>query len=296
MRGANEGYSKPRVVRARGSVTLHRMNTPTPRSVTPSSPLAPSQQKWDPQLYGARASFVHTMVGDLVELLAPRAGEHVLDLGCGAGELALAIRARGATVVGLDGSASMIDAARARAAGGPAPVPAFVVGDGQALTYDQAFDAVFSNAALHWMPRAADVAGGVFRALRPGGRFVAEFGGHGCVGQVRAGVSAALERRGEDPAAYLRWTFPRLAEYVAVLAAAGFEVRLAHLFDRPTPVPGADGLAAWLRTFVPAIEGKLGAGWPAFAREVEASCAPALRKGDGWVLDYVRLRVVALRP
>jgi ubiquinone/menaquinone biosynthesis C-methylase UbiE len=306
-------------VRARASVTLSPMNTPSSTSSPVEPHLQPSQQKWDPALYGARASFVHTMVGDLVDLLAPQPGERVLDLGCGAGELAMAIHARGATVVGLDGSAAMIEAARARAAATNPTANAigFVVGDGQELggasSYDGAFDAVFSNAALHWMPRAGDVARGVFRVLRPGGRFVAEFGGHGCVGHVRAGVSAALERRGEDPGAYLRWYFPRLAEYVAVLDDAGLDVRFAHLFDRPTPVAGDDGLAAWLRTFLPALETRLGAGWPAFAREVEASCAPALlRRGgqadradahpradasrDTWVLDYVRLRVVAARP
>jgi trans-aconitate methyltransferase len=273
-------------------------------------------QKWDPSLYGARASFVHRMAADLVDLLAPRPGEHVLDLGCGPGDLTATIQAAGATVVGLDASAAMIDAARRRHG---ASGPAFVVGDGQALDYESAFDAVFSNAALHWMPRADAVARGVARALRPGGRFVAEFGGHGCIAQVRAGVSEALRRRGEDPAAWLQWYFPNVAEYVAVLAAAGFDVRFAHRFDRPTPVEGDDGLAAWLRTFLPRLEEKLGAEWPAFAREVEASCAPALLREvpdvrdvadvadvenvpgarDGarvWVLDYVRLRVVAGRP
>ncbi|HEX3772343.1 MAG TPA: methyltransferase domain-containing protein [Polyangiaceae bacterium] len=274
------------------------MNTPTAQAST----LSPSQQTWDPALYGARAAFVHTMAADLVTLLAPRAGEQVLDLGCGGGELALAIQATGASVVGVDGSAAMVEAARARAAGATASgrAPSFVVGDGQALAYDGAFDAVFSNAALHWMPRAADVARGVFRALVPGGRFVAEFGGHGCIARLRAGVAEALVRRGEDPGAYLRWYFPRLSEYAALLADAGFEVRLAHLFDRPTPVDGADGLSAWLRTFLPVLEAKLGPAWPAFTGEVEASCAEALRKdganGGSWTLDYVRLRVVAVRP
>jgi trans-aconitate methyltransferase len=275
-----------------------------------SAAAAPPAQKWDPNLYGARASFVHRMAADLVDLLAPRPGEHVLDLGCGPGDLTATIHAAGATVVGLDASAAMIDAARQRygAAG-----PAFVVGDGQALDYEGAFDAVFSNAALHWMPRADAVARGVARALRPGGRFVAEFGGQGCIAQVRAGVSGALRRRGEDPGAWLQWYFPNVAEYVAVLAAAGFDVLLAHRFDRPTPVEGDDGLATWLRTFLPRLEEKLGAEWPAFAREVETSCAPALlrdardvpgardvpdARGGArvWVLDYVRLRVVAGRP
>jgi hypothetical protein len=146
------------------------------------------------------------------------------------------------------------------------------------------------------MPRAADVAAGVARALRPGGRFVAEFGGRGCVAAVRDAVGGALARRGEDPGAWLRWYFPSVAEYVAVLDAAGLDVRFAHLFDRPTPVEGADGLAAWMRTFLPRLEPRLGADWPRFVAEVEAASAPKLRAEGGWVLDYVRLRVVAVRP
>jgi trans-aconitate methyltransferase len=278
--------------------------TGAPPSVTLSTmssvnELGLSRQKWDPDLYGARASFVHRMAGDLVELLAPRPGERILDLGCGPGDLTAALHGAGAIVVGLDASAAMIASARARA--GTAG-PSFIVGDGQSLDYEGEFDAVFSNAALHWMPRASDVARGVARALRPGGRFVAEFGGRGCIARVRAGVSEALRRRGEAPDAWMRWYFPNVAEYVAVLAAAGFDVRLAHLFDRPTPVDGDDGLATWLRTFLPLLEDKLGDDWPAFVREVEDSCEPALRQGDAsrpgkpWVLDYVRLRVVAGRP
>ena len=154
---------------------------------------SPSSQAWNPDLYRARASFVHRMAADLVELLAPMPGERILDLGCGSGELTSKIAEAGALVVGLDASPAMVEAA-ARLA----PSLAFVTGDGQALAYASEFDAVFSNAALHWMLRASDVAGGVARALRPGGRFVAEFGGRGCIGVVREAVGAALARRGED--------------------------------------------------------------------------------------------------
>lgn len=255
------------------------------------NPAEASSQKWDPDLYVARASFVHRMAADLVDLLAPRAGEQVLDVGCGTGELTSVIASSGASVVGLDASADMIEAARRSA-----PDLAFVVGSGERLAYSAEFDAVFSNAALHWMLRAEDVVRGLARALRPGGRFVAEFGGKGCILEVREGVGEALRRRGEDPDAWLRWYFPDVAEYVALLAAAGFEVKLAHLFDRPTPLDGSDGLAAWLKTFLPRLEGRLGVDWVTFVREVEASCAPKLLRSDRWILDYVRLRVVAFRP
>jgi trans-aconitate methyltransferase len=263
------------------------MSTPT----TATCPPEPPPQSWDPALYAARASFVHRLAADLVDLLAPRPRERVLDLGCGAGELTERIAATGATVVGLDASPEMLDAARRRA-----PRLKFVAGDGQALRFDSEFDAVFSNAALHWMPRADDVAAGVARSLRPGGRFVAELGGRGCVATVCEAVAAALVRRGDDPGHWLRWYFPDVREYVTVLAAAGLDVRLAHLFERPTRVEGDEGLRQWLRTFLPRLEPHLGGSWTDFAREVETRCEPELRREGGWVLDYVRLRVVAVRP
>jgi trans-aconitate methyltransferase len=256
-----------------------RMNMPPPSETS---------DKWDPQLYAACASFVHRRAVDLVGVLAPAPGERVLDLGCGTGELTAAIAASGAEVVGLDASPEMLEAAR-RAH----PELRFELGDGQALAFASEFDAVFSNAALHWMPRAGAVAQGVARALRPGGRFVAELGAKGCVRTVRDAVSSALSRRGLASGGWMRWYFPDVAEYASVLASAGFDIRLAHLFERPTPVEGAGGLRAWLRTFVRGLEEQLGGGAEEFLTEVENACAPALRRGDTWIIDYVRLRVVA---
>jgi trans-aconitate methyltransferase len=250
-----------------------------------------TSDRWDPQLYAACASFVHRRAADLVPVLLPQPGERILDLGCGTGELTAAIAASGAEVVGLDASAEMLVAARQAF-----PGLRFELGDGQALAFRGEFDAVFSNAALHWMPRAAAVAEGVARALRPGGRFVAELGGHGCVRTVRSAVGDALRRRDLDPGAWMRWYFPDVAEYVSVLAAAGFGVRLAHLFERPTSVEGAGGLRAWLRTFVRGLDEYLGAGSEEFLTEVEQACKPTLWRDDAWVIDYVRLRIVAALP
>jgi trans-aconitate methyltransferase len=274
----------------RGLATIAKVQPP-PVHPAPD-PLA---QKWDPDLYGARASFVHRVASDLVDLLAPQPGERVLDVGCGTGELTSAIADAGASVVGLDASAEMIEAARRRSPSSPERRLTFVVGDGESLAYDAEFDAVFSNAALHWMPRADLVAKGMARALGPGGRLVAEFGGKGCIATIHSAVDATLRRLGEEPQTWLRWYFPDVAEYVAVLAAAGFDISLAHRFDRPTPLEGDDALVDWMRLFLAPLAAHLGTRWTAFAREVESACAPALRREGGWVLDYVRLRVVARR-
>jgi trans-aconitate methyltransferase len=254
-------------------------------------PEASAANCWDPALYDRRAAFVSEAASDLIDWLEPRPGEAILDLGCGTGELATAIAGRGARVVGLDSSAEMIAVARERT-----PALEWLVGDGEALSFDSAFDAVFSNAALHWMTRAQAAARGIARALKPGGRLVAEFGGAGCVGIVCAAVAGELAARGEDPARWLRWYFPTIAAYAAVLESVGLEPRTMTLFERPTRLAGADGLRDWLKIFLAPLMQHLGSEAPAFTESVESRCRPRLFDGTDWILDYVRLRLRALKP
>jgi trans-aconitate methyltransferase len=246
-------------------------------------------QHWDPDRYARNARFVAELGQPVVSLLAPRAGERILDLGCGDGALTRRLVEVGASVVGVDSSAEQI--AAAKAAGLDARVMS-----GEALAFDHDFDAVFSNAALHWMPRPAVVIAGVWRALRPGGRFVGEFGGHGNVQHIKTALVAALDRRGLDGKAAVPWYFPTPDEYGGLLATQGFRVRAIELIPRPTPLPG--DIVAWLETFaenftrrVPAEERK------AFLNEVAAALRPHLRNAEGgWSADYVRLRFAADKP
>jgi len=246
---------------------------------------------WNHTLYDDRASFVSELAQDLVGWLRPQRGEKILDLGCGTGTLSAQIARQGALVTGVDSSADMIEGAREKYA-----ELSFAVADGQALSYAAEFDAVFSNAALHWMPRAADVVRGVRRALVPGGRFVAEFGAAGNVATVTDVVSALLREWGVDPAPYVSWFFPTPAEYASLLEAQGLTVRALRYFERPTPVPGEDGLATWLSVFQPRLLADLGSRAPELCQKVSARCRPALFRDGRWLLDYVRLRVVASRP
>ncbi|HBZ68323.1 MAG TPA: SAM-dependent methyltransferase, partial [Deltaproteobacteria bacterium] len=176
-----------------------------------------SAQTWDPERYARNARFVSDLGQPVLELLAPQPGERVLDLGCGDGVLTEKLVALGCSVVGVDASRPQVSAARARG------LDAHVM-DGQALAFEREFDAVFSNAALHWMRDRDAVIRGVGRALRPGGRFVGEFGGHGCVAKIVAAIEATLARRGIDAARLNPWYFPTPDEYAARLAAGGFEV------------------------------------------------------------------------
>ncbi|HEV2567201.1 class I SAM-dependent methyltransferase [Sphingomonas sp.] len=247
--------------------------------------------RWSPTDYAKNAAFVPELGKAVVELLAPRPGERILDLGCGDGVLTEALVAAGAEVVGVDASPDMIAAAKARG------LDARVM-DGQALQFDGEFDAVFSNAALHWMLDPPAVARGVFRALKPGGRFVGEQGGAGNIAKLRGALREVLTERGypvpaEDP----QW-YASPQEFRAVYKGAGFGAVEAWLIDRPTPLPA--GAAAWYRTFragfldsaqVPEAE------IDAVVTEAEARAAPALRQPDGhWMADYVRLRFTMRKP
>jgi trans-aconitate methyltransferase len=246
-------------------------------------------QSWDAGLYDGRHAFVWRHGAALVEVLAPQPGERVLDLGCGTGHLTAAIAAAGAHVVGLDHSADML--AQARHA---YPHLDFLQGDARDFALGQPCDAVFSNAALHWVRPPEAVVRCVYAALKPGGHFVAEFGGHGNVAAVTAALRAAgrLGVRSEVPA----WYFPSVGEYAALLEAVGLEVRSAALFDRPTPLEGPSGLRDWVAMFArSALDAVPAERREEFLRAVEDAARPALYRDGGWFADYRRLRVVAVR-
>lgn len=257
--------------------------------MTPAAGDSGTGQRWDPERYARNARFVADLGATLVELLAPRPGEAILDLGCGDGALTEALVARGALVVGVDGSAEQVAAARARGLDARQA-------DGEALDFEAAFDAVFSNAALHWMRKADAVIDGVWRALKPGGRFVAEMGGAGNVAGIRTALLTALERLGIDGQAVDPWYFPSPEDYRRRLEARGFEVESIALIDRPTPLPGA--MADWLETFAETFLKLVPAeARAALATEVSEALRPSHCDAEGrWTADYVRLRFSARKP
>ena len=251
--------------------------------------LVRGQQGWDPDRYGRVARFVADLGLPVVDLLAPKPGERILDLGCGDGPLTKKLADLGAVVVGVDASAPQIAAAQKLG------LDARVM-DGEALRFPPAFDAVFTNAALHWMKKPDAVIAGVWRALRPGGRFVGEMGGAGNVATVIQALTAAVARRGIDTAPLSPWYFPTVEEYSEKLRAAGFVVRRIETFARPTPLPTK--LADWLDTFGESFLAAVPPGERAAVKaEAEALAAPKLQQPDGsWIADYVRLRFAADKP
>lgn len=247
-------------------------------------------QEWDPDRYTQHASHIPERGKAVLELLRLKAGERVLDVGCGHGVLSTEMIGRGASVRGIDASKEMVAAARARG------IDAHVE-DAEHLTYDREFDAAFSNAALHWMKSDPDaVAAGIFRALRPGGRFVAEFGGFGNVAGPRVALREVVRARGLDPDSVDPWFFPSILDYRPRLERAGFRVEYMELFSVPTPLPS--GMDGWLQTFGLAFLNALPPGERAAAHdEALAMLTPVLRDSHGhWIVDHVRLRLLAHRP
>lgn len=247
-------------------------------------------QRWSAQHYADNARFVGDLAGEAVRLLSPQPGERILDLGCGDGYLTERLAAAGADVVGFDYSPALVAVARARGLDAR-------FGNAEELPFEDEFDGVFSNAAMHWMLRAGAVVEGVARALKPGGRFVGEFAGARNAQIIRREVHAALDRRGINSAEVDPWYLPTAEQYGDVLKAGGLVITHIELFDRPVTIDYPIG--EWIRTFGSPYLTVLGDGQtePAFLEEVTDRLKSELLGPDGrWSVDYTRLRFRAEKP
>ncbi len=244
---------------------------------------------WDSSLYDDRHSFVWRAGAGLVELLQPKPGEKILDLGCGTGHLTAKLAEAGASVTGVDSSTSMIAQARQNF-----PALKFVLADARDFSFDEPFDAVFSNAALHWIHEAESVVRGVAAALRPGGRFVLEMGVRGNVRRIREAIEDVLAEAGHSPKC--PWFYPSAGEYATLLEKHSFEVRMAQTFERWTKLEHPErGLREWLEMFAgPYFEGISQKDREPMLARTENRLRPDLYRDGAWHADYRRLRVEAV--
>ena len=243
---------------------------------------------WSATNYAEHAGFVSTLAEDLLAWLQPQAHERILDLGGGDGVLTAKIAASGADVVCADSAPDLLAAAKAKGL-------AVQMVDGQALDFDNEFDAVFSNAALHWMTAQPAVIAGVWEALKPGGRFIGEMGGHGNVASIRTAARAVFNRHGYAYRDDHVWYFPTAKNYQALLEKQGFRITAIQLFARPTALP--THLEGWLETFGAPLLANIPADMrPTILAEMVELLRPVLTDPQGkWTLDYVRLRFCAVK-
>ena len=247
-----------------------------------------SSDQWSPDLYDDKHSFVWKLGTSVIELLDPKPGERILDVGCGLGQLTAQIVDSGAEVVGVDSSAAMIDEARRTR-----PDIEFQLGDVQCLDTASPFDAVFSNAALHWITQPDNAALCIARALKPTGRLAVEFGGQGNVQHLTAAVEAAYHSLLGEPLRH-PWYFPSIAAFSSLLETHGMEVTFATLIDRPTPLEDDDGLRNWVRMFGQHWLSRIQAEQQdEFFSRVEEFARPNLFQNSHWFADYRRIRVAA---
>jgi trans-aconitate methyltransferase len=248
---------------------------------------------WDATTYERLSAPMTAMGTDVLDRLVLRGDETVLDAGCGTGNVTRLLHERlpDGHVIAVDAAPSMVEQARRNY-----PNLRFEVAD--AADFDLGrFDAVFSNAVLHWVPQPERVIASVRRALKPGGRFVAEFGGHGNVAALTTALLDAIAAAGYPAGAERNpWYFPSIAEYAGVLEREGLEPTFATLFDRPTKLDGPDGLRKWIEMFADSfLAGVPAEDRDAIARDVEKRLRPTRFRDGTWVADYRRLRVVAWR-
>jgi trans-aconitate methyltransferase len=246
--------------------------------------------QWDSALYDDRHSFVWRAGAGLLDLLNPQAGERILDLGCGTGHLTAKIAEAGAVAVGLDSSPAMIAQARQNF-----PSLRFVLAEARDFRFEESFDAVFSNAVLHWIHDAEAVVKCVAAVLRSGGRFVLEMGARGNVESIRKMLEDVLTESGRTPKS--PWFYPSAGEYSTLLETHGFEIRTAQTFERWTKLEHPDrGLREWLEMFAGSwFEGISPADRAALIATIEDRLRATLYKDGSWWADYRRLRIEAVK-
>lgn len=248
--------------------------------------------RWNAALYDSKHDFVYTFGEDLLRLLEAQPGEEILDLGCGTGHLTHMIAQRGAEVIGIDYSPHMIEKARAAY-----PRVSFLEMDATNLPYQDRFDAVFSNAVMHWIPEQEAAVAQIYQSLKKGGRFIMEMGGKHNIAHIIQAIKTALSRLGyEQQAALNPWYFPSLGEYASLLEAQGFEVKFACHFERETEVRGDNGINDWLMVFGQSfLQGIPEDDIPHIIQHVNEQLRPTNFRGGKWFAYYQRLRIVAYK-
>ncbi|MBP1040773.1 methyltransferase domain-containing protein [Vagococcus sp. BWB3-3] len=250
------------------------------------------KDSWNSQLYDQQHQFVSRHGESLIDLLKPKPGEKILDIGCGTGDLAQEITTYGASIVGVDKSLNMVNQARKKF-----PDLTFQAGDATELTFSNEFDAVFSNATLHWVKEPEKALSSIFQSLKKGGRLVAELGGQGNCQTLTDSLIRGFEKTDiVYNQEFFPWFFPSIGDYLVLMEKSGFNVIYGCYFDRPTPLVDDQGLENWLNMFASSFfEGVSDTEKREIVKQVQIDLAPKLYQDNQWILDYKRIRVIGIK-
>ena len=255
--------------------------------------LVTPDKRWDAALYDDKHSFVWKYGLEVIDLLEPKSGEHILDIGCGTAHLTGKIAESGAVVVGLDNSASMIEQARKNY-----PQLRFELADATDFSLETTFDAIFSNAVLHWIEDQDKLVLCIYRALKPGGRFVTEFGGKHNTRAIKEALYSAVQAAGYPVTQEAKFRFfPSIGEYATLLERHELTVIYARYFERPTPLEGGEaGMKNWLEMFANnVLDNVPDSHRTEVIQRVESQLRPVLYRDGEWFADYKRIRAVAIK-
>lgn len=246
---------------------------------------------WKVDLYNKKHAFVYEYGQELIQLLDSQEDEFILDLGCGSGQLTNEISKSGARVIGMDSSNEMVSKAKNNY-----PNLQFFVKDAASFQFEKPFDAIFSNAVLHWVKNKENTIVSMYKNLKPGGRIVLEFGGSGNVKTIIESIKKSLKQRGYiENSTIENWYFPSISEYTFLLEKNGFEVNIAQLYDRPTELTDSkNGIKDWIRMFgstffvdIPPEEKNI------ILEEIQNDLREKCFIEGKWYADYRRVRVMA---
>lgn len=251
-----------------------------------------TKMKWDPNLYDASHNYVSKYGSNVLELLDPKKGEKILDVGCGTGDLANELYEKGINVEGVDQSPTMIEQAKEKY-----PHIPFHIADITNLSFEDNFDAIFSNAVLHWVKTPETALQNMYKSLRPSGRLVAEFGGKGNVENLTSTIINQVREAGYSfDEKHFPWYFPSIADYSIFMEKVGFQVTFAHLYDRPTPLQGEKGLINWIKMFAETFLNDVPLDKQnEVIKQVEQKLKKVQFKDNKWIADYIRLQVIGYK-
>lgn len=245
--------------------------------------------KWNAENYRDNFSFVYEYGEELTGMFTLGRGSRIADVGCGSGALTRKLCDMGYEVIGIDSSAEMLSLAKSTA-----PAASFMLADAAKFSLEKPADGIFSNAVFHWIDDLSALAKNLAANLRAGGELVCEFGGKGCAEAVHSALENIFAERGLS---YRRtFNFQSTGSFAPVLEGAGLTPVFCSLFPRPTRQKGEDGLKNWILTFLKKpFEGLAGGVRDEIIAEAESRLRAKLYKDGQWFIDYVRIRVKAVK-